>query len=423
MKSFLLFIFLSTTCYSYGQESYQKYFTDQSMRVDFIIGGNADTDILFLEQIKKEPFWGGSKTSCIDAFNYGEYKFEVIDSTSGQVIFSRGLCTLFEEWQTTTEAQSIDRSYYQSITFPYPKNQIILKVYSRTYDGEFEIRFEMPIQPDNYFINPEIKNIPYKKLIDNGDPANKVDLVFLAEGYTINEMEKFESDAQRMVSYLFSQEPYKLFSNKFNVWIVNSPSENSGTDIPGANIYMNTAMNSNFYTFDSERYLTTNDVKSVRDIAGIVPYDEICILVNSNKYGGGGVYNHYAITTVDHILSEKVFIHEFGHSFAGLGDEYYNSSTSYNDFYNLAIEPWQPNLTTMVNFDSKWKSMIDKNTPIPTPRKSEFNSILGVYEGGGYLDKGIYSPMMDCRMKSNEANGFCPVCSKAILDMIMFKSE
>ncbi|OFX21772.1 MAG: hypothetical protein A2041_13940 [Bacteroidetes bacterium GWA2_31_9b] len=281
----------------------------------------------------------------------------------------------------------------------------------------------MPIQPDNYFINPEIKNIPYKKLIDNGDPANKVDLVFLAEGYTINEMEKFESDAQRMVSYLFSQEPYKLFSNKFNVWIVNSPSENSGTDIPGANIYMNTAMNSNFYTFDSERYLTTNDVKSVRDIAGIVPYDEICILVNSNKYGGGGVYNHYAITTVDHILSEKVFIHEFGHSFAGLGDEYYNSSTSYNDFYNLAIEPWQPNLTTMVNFDSKWKSMIDKNTPIPTPRKSEFNSILGVYEGGGYLDKGIYSPMMDCRMKSNEANGFCPVCSKAILDMIMFKSE
>jgi len=423
MKSFLLFIFLSTTFYSYSQVSYQKYFTDQSMRVDFIIGGNADTDILFLEQIKKEPFWGGSKTNCIDAFNYGEYKFEVIDSTSGQVIFSRGICTLFEEWQTTTEAQSVDRSYYQTITFPYPKNNIVLKVYRRKFEGDFEIRFEMPIQPDNYFINPETKNIPYKKLIDNGNPANKVDIVFLAEGYTLNEMNKFETDALRMINYLFSMEPYKSFTNKFNVWIVNSTSYDSGTDIPGANIYKNTAMNSNFYTFDSERYLTTNDVKSVRDFAGIVPYDEICILVNSNKYGGGGVYNHYAITTVDHILSEKVFIHEFGHSFAGLGDEYYNSPTSYNDFLNLAIEPWQPNLTTMVNFDSKWKSMIDKNTPIPTPRKSEFNSILGVFEGGGYLDKGIYSPMMDCRMKSNEANGFCPVCSKAILDMIKFKTE
>jgi len=423
MRSFLLFIFLFYTFYSYSQESYQKYFTNQSMRVDFIIGGNADTDILFLEQIKKEPFWGGPKTKCIDAFNYGEYKFEVIDSVSGQVIFSRGICTLFEEWQKTAEAQSFDRSYYQTITFPYPKNNIVLKVYRRKFDGDFEIRFEMPIQPDNYFINPETKKLTYKKLTDNGDPAKNVDLVFLAEGYTLNEMDKFEADAQRMINYLFSQEPYKSVAHKFNIWLVKSPSEESGTDIPGTNIYKKTAMNSNFYTFDIEHYMTTNDVKSVRDFAGVVPYDDICILVNSNKYGGGGVYNQYTISTVDDSLSKKVFIHEFGHSFAGLGDEYYDSPTSFNDFYNLAIEPWQPNLTTMVNFDSKWKSMIDKNTPIPTPRKSEYNSILGVYEGGGYLDKGIYSPMMDCRMKSNEANGFCPVCSKAILDMIMFKSE
>lgn len=423
MKPVSLFLFLILSCFSYSQETYQKYFTDQCMRVDFIFGGNADTDIVFLEQIKKEPFWGGTKTSLNDSFNYGEYKFEIIDSVSGQVIYSSGFCTLFEEWQTTTEAQSIDRSYYQTITFPYPLKPVILKVYSRKWEGDFEMKFETQINPDNYFINPEIKNILYKKLVDNGDPAKNVDLVFLAEGYTEREMAKFESDAQRMVSYLFSQEPFKSNANKFNIWLVNSVSEESGTDIPGSKIYKKTALNSNFYTFDSERYLTTNDVKSLRDYAGVVPYDDICILVNSSKYGGGGVYNHYAISTVDHVLSEKVFIHELGHSFAGLGDEYYNSSTSYNDFYNLAVEPWQPNLTTMTNFDIKWSSMINKEIPVPTPRGSEYENVLGAFEGGGYVNKGIYSPMMDCRMKSNEAKGFCPVCSKAIIDMIQFKTE
>jgi len=393
------------------------------MRVDFIFAGNNKTEKLYLEQIKKESLWGGSKTNLIDRFNYGEYKFEVIDSTTDQIIFTRGFCTLFEEWQTTNEAQKIDRSYYQTIIFPFPKNPVNLKVYSRKWEGDFVLAYETTINPTDYFINPETKNFSFKKLVDNGDPANNVDLVFLAEGYTLAEMDKFENDVRKMTNYLFLQEPFKSTAKKFNIWIVNSPSDESGTDIPGEGVYRKTIMNSSFYTFDSDRYLTTPDVKSVRDIAGIVPYDDICIIVNTDKYGGGGVFNHYAIFSANHLLSEKVFIHEFGHSFAGLGDEYYNSSTSYNDYYNTAIEPWSTNLTTLVNFDTKWKSMINSNTPIPTPRINENKDLVGVFEGGGYVSKGVYSPVMDCRMKSNEAGGFCPVCSKGILDMIEFKSK
>ncbi len=423
MKLLQTLLFICFALITYSQDKYSTYFTNESMRVDFIFAGNAKTEKLYLEQIKKEPFWGGTKTNLIDWFDYGEYKFEVINPESGTVIFSRGFCTLFEEWQTTTEAQQVDRSYYQTITFPYPKNHVILKIYSRKWEGDFITVFETTINPKDYFINPETKTIPYKKLVDNGGPANNVDLVFLAEGYTSAEMEKFENDVKKIVNYLFSQEPYKSNSNKFNIWIVNSASEESGTDVPGKGVYRKTIVNSSFYTFDSERYLTTPDIESVRDIAGVVPYDEICIIVNTDIYGGGGVYNHFAVFSADHFLSDKVFIHEFGHSFAGLGDEYYDSSTSYLDFYNTTIEPWSPNLTTLINFDKKWKSMIDAKTAIPTPRAAENKDIVGVFEGGGYVSKGVYSPMMDCRMKSNEAKGFCPVCSKAIVDMIRFKTE
>lgn len=423
LKSIICLFLLLIASGSFAQADYDQYFTGQSMRVDFIFAGNADSENIYLEKIKKEPFWGGTKTHLNDFFDYGEYKYEIIDLRSGKIIFKSGFCTLFEEWQTTVDAKNIDKSFQQTITFPYPQNPVKLKLYSRSWDGIFNEIFSLEINPDDYFINPETSNYAYEKIVDNGESWEKADLVFLAEGYTAEEMDKFKNDVQRFVSYLFNDEPYKTEAERFNIWIVKSPSKDSGTDIPSKSIYKKTAMNSSFYTFDSERYLTTGDVFKVRDIASVVPYDDICILVNSEKYGGGGIYNHYAIFTSDHPLAEKVFIHELGHSFAGLGDEYYTSSTSYNDFFNLEIEPWQPNLTTLKAFDKKWEKMLDENTPVPTPRKKAFKETIGVFEGGGYVDKGMYSPFMDCRMKSNAAEGFCPVCQDAIKKMILFKSE
>jgi hypothetical protein len=183
-------------------------------------------------------------------------------------------------------------------------------------------------------------------------------------------------------------------------------------------VWKKTILNSSFYTFDIDRYLTTYDMKSVRDVAANVPYDQICVVANSQEYGGGGIYNHYALFTSDNAYANYVFVHEFGHSFAGLGDEYYNSEVAYEDFYNLKVEPWEPNLTTLVDFDSKWKSMVPPDAPIPTPASEKNKVEVGAYEGGGYMTKGIYRPSHDCTMKSLSYNNFCPVCQQAIRDMM-----
>ena len=254
----------------------------------------------------------------------------------------------------------------------------------------------------------------------SGDPKNHVDIAFLAEGYTTLEMDKFVSDARRICAYFLSTQPYASDTASFNFYAVESPSDESGVTIPGKDIYVNTNIHSSFYTFDMDRYLTTSDTWSVYNIAANVPYDLIFVLVNSKRYGGGGFYNHYGQSTVDNQLSNIVAIHEFGHEFAGLADEYYTSEITYSDYYNLKFEPWEPNITTNVDLASKWKDKVTSGIPIPTPRVEKYKSVTGMFEGGGYLAKGIFSPMMDCRMKSNEAPGFCPACSDAISRMIRF---
>jgi len=211
--------------------------------------------------------------------------------------------------------------------------------------------------------------------------------------------------------------------DKFNIWGIEAPSKESGTDIPAENIWKNTISNTQFYMFDLDRYLMTSDNKSLRNIASNAPYDQIFILVNTNKYGGGAIYNHYSVCVSDNSNSEYIFTHEFGHGFAGLGDEYYTSDVAYNEFYPLDVEPLDPNLTTLINFESKWKDMLDSETPIPTPATNDFSKTVGAFEGGGYVAKGVYRPMKDCSMKSISVNNFCPVCKRAIKRMIDFYSE
>jgi hypothetical protein len=248
-------------------------------------------------------------------------------------------------------------------------------------------------------------------------------LVILAEGYTANEIQKFADDSKRVTSYLFDEEPFKSGKEHFNVKAVFMPSAESGTDIPGERIYKNTAFNATFYTFDVPRYLTTSDMKTIYDVAATVPYDQIYILVNTERYGGGGFYNFLTICSADNELTREVFVHEFGHGFAGLGDEYYTSSVAYENYYNLEIEPWEPNLTPLIDFDKKWKNMISPSVPVPTPREARYSNTIGVFEGGGYMNKGIYSPYTDCRMKSNTAKCFCPVCTNAIKKTIEYYTK
>ncbi len=421
MKLRILLFLLLAPFFSNAQVDFHKYFKEKSFRFDFLLGGNYKEVTVFPQQMKQEPFWAGPKNRLTDPFNYGSYRFRIFDVKSDSLIFAKGFCTLFQEWQTTREAKNMDKTFYQSAIFPFPKNDMRIEIDARQWDGTFKTIYKTNIDPKNYFILDEKPQAcEVFDIIKNGKPEKKVDLAILAEGYTLAEKQKFIEDAKRASGYLFDTEPFKSSKLKFNVKAIFAPSEESGTDVPGEHIYKNTCFNSTYYTFDLARYLTTSDMKKVYDAAANAPYDHIYILVNTDRYGGGGFYNFITLCTSDNELTPKVFVHEFGHGFAGLADEYYDSEVAYENFYNLEIEPWEPNITTLVDFDKKWEAMPDKNTPVPTPRKEQNKNKIGVFEGGGYLSKGIYSPYMDCRMKSNKADCFCPVCQEAIKKIIDF---
>lgn len=394
---------------------FDDYFKNQTLRYDFLLGGDDKSVEVYPQQIKAEGKWAGSKTKLIDKLNYGTYRICVFDEGSNELVFSRGFSPLFMEWQTTAEAKKMKRTFYQSAFFPYPKKKVRLDIEQRQWKGDFKTIYSAVIDPDDFYIIHENQQKYETQVIQNpGEPEECVDLVFLAEGYPRSEMDKFISDVKRMTDYLFETKPFNKHKSEFNIYAVSTPSVDSGTDIPGEWIYKNTAFNSTFYTFGTARYLTSSDMKNIYDAAAGLPWDQIFVLVNTERYGGGGFYNFVGVGSVDNELSEKVFVHEFGHAFAGLGDEYYTSEVAYENFYNLDVEPWEPNLTTLVNFESKWKSLLDAETQVPTPRTAKYQETIGVFEGGGYTSKSVYSPMMNCRMKSNEVPYFCPVCSDAI---------
>lgn len=417
---FLAFISASVT----AQTDFDRYFSDKVLRIDFMFAGNSEKTLVYPVGMKEEQYFGGSKTQLTDPFNYGNFKYELFDAETGILIYSRGFCSLFQEWQTTAEAKTIERSYYEVAAMPYPKARSLFVLSMRERNGSFRKIYETEIDPEDYFIRKE-KPVAaaVSKIYDGGDPATAVDLAFIAEGYRADEMAKFRNDVKRMADALFSEPVFSEYRNSFNIWAVEAVSADSGTDIPGKRSYVNTVLNSSFYTFDLDRYLTTQDIKSVNDYAALVPHDNIIVLINSADYGGGGVYNYYSGTTVDHPLSPVVLVHEFGHGFAGLADEYYSSEVAYEEFYPLSVEPWEPNITTMVDFDSKWKKMIAEGTPLPTPPEEKYKNVTGLFEGGGYSAKGIYRPEYDCRMKSNNKKGFCSVCSEAIRNMIGFYTK
>ncbi|MGQ8336178.1 M64 family metallopeptidase [Sunxiuqinia sp. A32] len=414
-SEFLLLMMILSYSFANAQVKFNDYFSNKSLRVDYLLIGTDTSENVIVKQLKKEPNFAGPHNNLIEEYDFGTYRYRAFDLKSRMLIYSRGFCPLFQEWQTTTEAKEKMGSYYQVAILPFPKNDIRFVIEKRDDNGLFTEIYSQEISPNDYFIIDEISSAYKVEIIQKkGIPEEKVDLVLLPEGYTKEEMGKFHEDAQRMIKALFKSSAFKKFENAFNVYTIDVPSIQSGTDVPGEHVFKNTAFNSSFYTFDTPRYLTTSDLKSIHDAAAVVPYDHIYILVNTDRYGGGGFYNFISVTSVDHEESEKVFIHEFGHGFAGLADEYYSSSVAYDGYYNLEIEPWEPNITTMIDFDSKWENMISKDTPVPTLRENANKKTLGAFEGGGYSSNGIYSPMMDCRMKSNEAKNFCPVCERAI---------
>lgn len=420
----LFAVFSSTT---FGQAfDFNNYFEPtNALRVDFYLAGNAQSQTAYFDAVYGELVWGGNPSNTIEPFLYGEYCFKVYDKATNVLVYSKGFSSLFQEWRTTEEAKTLSRAFAQSMRIPCPTQPVRIEISERKKsDGLFYSMFSMELDPKSIFINREKKQLyPVEALQNKGKSEKKVDLVIVAEGYQQKEMKTFVADAKRMVEYMFQYEPYKSNRDNFNIWLVKANSADSAPDNPGQNQWNSTVAGSTFYTFNEERYLTTFDYKSIVDLITGVPCDAIYVLVNSDKYGGGGIYGYYALSSAQNIKSPQVFIHEFGHSFGGLGDEYFNSSTPYDDFYNLKVEPWEPNITTMVNFEGKWKNKIAASTPAPTPATPEYESLVGLFEGGGYMTKGIFRPAQNCRMRNNTAEGFCPVCQDAIAKVIKFYCE
>lgn len=421
MKVFFFATLFTVLCSEFGlaQIKFDDYFQDGAVRYDYELVGNSEEVKVIPVQTKYLSTWGGNPNYVIDDLNFGTYNFQVFSLVDGKLIYQQGFSPLFWEWQTTSEAFIRYKSFYQGLFFPRPSNDVKLVINTRGGKNEWISIFSDTIRIKNYFILEE-DHCPFKidTIYYNGSAKHNVDLVILSEGYTLTEMDKFRYDSKRLVDSMFRAEPFVQNKHEFNVFAINVPSLQSGTDIPGDSIYRNTAFNSNFYTFNSPRYLTTTDMKSVYDAIDGVGFDQIYLLVNSKKYGGGGFYNFLNVCSSDDVRSPFVFCHEFGHGFAGLGDEYYTSSTSYEEYFDKTIEPYEANLTTLVDFETKWGHLIEKDLPVPTPRDSMYLNIVGVFEGGGYETKGVYSPAMTCWMKEFKAGHFCPVCQDAIEKVI-----
>jgi len=422
MNKFLLILIIIISKPIFSQSvDFNKYFKDASLRFDYIHSGTYNSEFISKKMFKLEPYWGGTKTKLISPFDYGKYKVVVIDSLSSKEIYSNGYSTLFMEWQNTKEAKNISRSFYESVIVPFPKNTVKIEIRSIDFNQKWKTIYSEYLNPNNnYFINRDkVPNYPVSQINGNMPSDKALDILIIPEGYTKDELEKFYVDAKRMTEFLLEVSPFKEYSESINVRVVLAPSVESGTDIPGAGIWKNTILNSNFYTFGSERYLTTTDIKSLRDICSTTYYDQIYVLVNTTKYGGGGIYNFYNLCTADNKYSKEVFTHEFGHGLAWLADEYYYDDEM-SEYYDKSIEPREANITTLIEFDKKWENKLAKNTPIPTEIDNNNPTKIGVYEGAGYTSKGVYRAYENCKMKSNSTNEFCKVCNKALVEIMEF---
>lgn len=424
MRTILIFTFFALQIIIHSQTHFDKWFESKTLRMDYARAGNDKSASIYFNEFIEEKFWGGSRVNLIDTFKYGSYIVELYDKETSQLLYSRTYSTLFHEWQTTNEAKITSRSFGESVVMPFPKRNSVIKLYERNFNHIPILQFEKEVNPNDYFIRKQ-QNVVFRnsKLLFNGDPAIKVDVVLIPEGYREVDSAKLKQDAEEFREHLLGSSPCRENRDKFNIWLINAYSKNSGTDIPADSLWRNTVANTSFYTFDVERYLMTSDYQAVRDLAANAPCDQIYILVNTDVYGGGAIYNFYSIATTNKEHQEYLITHEFGHGFAFLADEYYDSETAYNDFYSKDVEPLEPNITTLKDFGSKWQRLVDKTTPIPTPANEKYREKVGAFEGGGYVAKGVFRPKQDCTMKTISVDNFCPVCKSAIQLMIDFYTK
>ncbi len=407
-------------------QNFDDYFEDKTLRVDYIFSGNQTQQMIAVDELAVMPRWYGKKQHLGELPIEGNGQITVRDHRTGQVIYRNSFSTLFQEWLSYPEAAHNTQSFENVFLVPMPKDTVDITLDLRNNRREITNTLTHQVAPGDILIHHKgLHPTPYVTLQQAEDTTHCIHIAYVAEGYTEAEMPTFLKDAQDATEAIFAHEPFKGMRNRFNVVAVKSPSEESGASWPAKGIWKSTALGSHFDTFYSDRYLTTLHLKQLHDWLAGTPYEHIIVLVNSDKYGGGGILNSYNLTTCHQKWFKPVVVHEFGHSFAGLADEYAYENEAI-PMYPHDVEPWEKNITTLVDFESKWKSMVAKKTPIPTPlssKEKEAATKVGVFEGAGYSTKGVYRGVQDCRMRINETPEFCPVCKKALQDLIDFYTK
>jgi len=444
-----------------GGDATQACAAPQTMRLDYYHTGNSTQEVFSVDRVVLEPLsWPGDLSKNIDDTNLGKYFFEVRDQKSKRLQYSRGFASIYGEWETTDEAKAMTRTFSESLRFPAPDAVVEIVLKKRNKKNDWVDLWSTSIDPKDIFIDRSKSQAPARLIAIQkmGEPATKVDFLILGDGYTAREAIKFEKDARRLTEVLFSTSPFKEHRKDFNVWALCPPAAESGISRPSTGIYRDSPLGATYDAFGSERYVLTFDNRALRKVAQFAPYEFIEVLANNRTYGGGGIFNLYSTVAADNGFANYVFVHEFGHHFAGLADEYYTSPVSYAPAAER-IEPWEPNATALLDPATlKWKDLVLPDTPIPTPwnkeayeqysreyqkrrtqirkdnrpesemealfrenlayeqamfRREKYWGRVGAFEGAMYESKGYYRPEVDCIMFSR-TNHFCAVCRRAI---------
>jgi hypothetical protein len=436
-----------------------------TVRVDYTHSGNALSDQYALERVLIEPLpWPGNPGQPFDNTNRGQNRVEVVDAKNGDMLYSRDFSTIFGEWRTTEEANKISRGFHESVRFPKPDRPVRVRILKRDERNEFSVAWSVEVDSDAQDVVKKQGPAPARPIPIRvtGPSAQKVDLLILGDGYTQADMPKFEADARRLSQHLFEVSPFRERANDFNVWAMAVPTQESGITRPSTGVHHASALGARYDIFGSERYVLTLDNRALRDIAQYAPYEFIEILVNNETYGGGGIFGQFSTAAASNEWANYLFVHEFGHHFAGLADEYYTSPVSYQSS-GARIEPWEPNVTALRDpARLKWKQHVQAGTPLPTPwpkaeyeeysrayqkrraalraanrpesemnalfredlartneifSKAKYRKAIGAFEGANYEASGYYRPAMQCIM-FDRSEQFCPVCQDGISDII-----
>ena len=412
MKKSILTIILALTSLTAGAQAFDDYFTDQTLRLDYTFSGNAARQDIYVDKLNVSPRWYGKRKRLAELPVEGNGQITVRDHRTGLAIYRNSFSTLFQEWLSYDEAKTEKKSFENVFLVPMPKDTVDITIDLRNNRRKIMTTLTHTVVPTDILIHHigERNRTPYLTLQQAADTTRCIHIAYVAEGYQEQEMQTFVDDAKTAMEALFAHEPFKSMRNRFNIVAVMSPSKDSGTSEPGKGEWRQTALGSHFNTFYSDRYLTTLNLKALHDWLAGIPYEHIIVLVNTEKYGGGGILNSYNLSMAHHRMFKPVVVHEFGHSFAGLADEYAYEQEAI-PMYPADVEPWEPNITTQVNFGAKWKDMVGKIDGV------------GLFEGAGYSLKGVYRPENDCRMRTNENPTFCHVCEKAIRDIVDFYTK